>query len=358
MKIGFLSIGTKNVNEREAKIAMFDAGHSADMFLSVESTEVELGVMLLRTACDVLVIEGNITAFYDVYADKLSARPENFELDGKCYAVTEAATDKYLYGKLTSLLASKSKKSRFKSIVFKTYGKTEEELTVMLKDFVKANKKIKIGYFPQIGECEVHARYPMSMELSALPDISIQLNKILYNCTYAYDRVSIGVTVARMLAQSGLKIKTAESFTGGALAKELTAVPGSSAYFIEGLVTYSVGSKCKRLGLAAETIAEHGVVSSDTVYGMAAGLLMSGDCDIAVATTGNAGPTVGGNGDVGQCFIAIGDSKEVHIVKYSFDGDRAQNIENGVKKSLFLLYEYLACYEATRNSEQAPRDGE
>lgn len=353
MKVGFLSIDKAAVDVRTAKIAMFDGGHSAEMFMTVSSELVDFALSQMRTVCDVIVIEGNTDAFYAAYKDRLTAVTENFELDGKCYAVTPAADGEYLKGRLTSLLSSKNKKSRYKSIVFKTYGKTEAELRAMLKDFIKTNKKIKIGFFPQASECEIHARYPLSLELSALPDISLQLNRILYSCIYSYDDMTIAETVAKMLAQNGLKIKIAESFTGGALCSALTAVPGASAYLSEGLVTYSVLSKVKRLGIPSETIAEHGAVSSDTVYGMAAGLLMSGDCDIAIATTGNAGPTIGGNGEVGLCYIAIGDAKEVHIVKYTFDGDREQNIQSGVKNALFLLYEYLACYEA-----QKAEDGE
>lgn len=348
MKIGFLSIDVKTVDEREARIAMFDNGHTVEMFLTVPAENIEWAVTQMRTVCDVIVIEGNTDAFYDTYKDRLSASPENFEIDGKCYAVTARADNEYVWGKLLSLLSSKNKKNRFKSIIFKTYGKTEQELRAMLKDFIKSNKKIKMGFFPQADECEVHARYPLSLELSAIPDISMQINKILYSCVYAYERMSIAEVVSKMLAESGLKLKVAESFTGGAIASAITAVPGASAFFTEGLVTYSVESKANRLFVSKDAINEHGVISSDTVFSMAAGLLASGDCDVVIATTGNAGPSAGGSGDIGLCYIAIGDANAVHIVKYTFDGDRAHNIRSGVNKALFLLYEYLACYEADR----------
>ncbi len=359
MKIGFLSIDVKTVDEREARIAMFDNGHTVEMFLTVPAENIEWAVTQMRTVCDVIVIEGNTDAFYDAYKDRLSASPENFEIDGKCYAVTKSADNVFVWGRLVSLLSSKNRKNRYKSIIFKTYGKSEAELRAMLKDFIKANKKIKIGFFPESDECEVHARYPLSLELSALPDISMQINKILYSCIYAYERMSVAEVVAKMLTENGLKLKTAESFTGGAIARAITSVAGASAYFSEGLVTYSIESKSKRLFIPKDDITEHGVISSDTVFGMAAGLLASGDCDVVIATTGNAGPSAGGSGDIGLCYIAIGDAKAVHIVKYTFDGDRTQNIQSGVKKALFLLYEYLACYEAD-NAERvdAATDGQ
>ena len=182
---------------------------------------------------------------------------------------------------------------------------------------------------------------------------------MLYKFTYASDRTSVTECVAQLLKEQKLKIKTAESFTGGSIAKELTSVSGASEYFAEGLVTYSVASKISRLNIPAETIASSGVVSRDTAYNMAVGLIESRNCDIAIATTGNAGPTVGGNGQTGECYISIGDSELVHTYKYTFDGTREENILSGVKNAMFLLYDYLERRRILLNKERASdRDGE
>lgn len=348
MKVGFLSIERSAVDAREAKIALFDNGHSADVFLTVGTADIDWAVVQLRTLCDAIVIEGNVGAFYDTYKDTLASRPDHFELDGKLHSVTAEATTDYITKRLMPVLNKKVKK-RYGVIVFKTYGKSVDELKLMLKDFTGKKSKVQLGFFPGFLECEIHARCAASMAKEEMNGISIKLNEVLYGCTYSYSRIGIAERVAQMLKEEGLKLKIAESFTGGAIAAEFTKIPGASEYLSEDIVAYSVASKNKRLGVPLGVIAEHGAVSGDTAYGMAHGLMASEDCDIAVATTGNAGPTVQ-NGAAGLCFVAIGitSEKSIAVIKYAFDGDRESNIRSGVKNALFLLYESLVSYRAQK----------
>lgn len=353
MKIGFLSVERSTADIRETKIALFDNGHSADMFVTAEITQIDAVLNMMRNECDAIVIDGNVSAFYDTYKDTLSSRPDHFELDGKLHSVTRAVTDEFLCDKLIPLLNKKSKK-RYGVVVFKTYGKTESELKILLKDYMSKKSKVQLGFFSDFLECEIHARCNAAMAKEDMNDISFKLNELLYSCTYSYERISVTERVAQMLCEEGLKIKIAESFTGGALGAAFTALPGASEYFAEDMVTYSVASKHKRLGVPLEVIAEKGAVSGDTAYNMALGLMMSGDCDIAIATTGNAGPTVQ-NGQKGLCFVAIGitSEKSIAVVKYVFDGDRDYNIKCGVKNAMFLLYESLVSYRAQKNKRAA-----
>ncbi len=356
MKVGFLSINTNTVSVREAQIALFDGGHTCGPIMAVcDETQIARALSRLREDCDAIVVDGDTEHFYDGFNDRLSTHPENFELDGKLYAVTRAVTADYLANKLVPMINAKNKKMRYRVVVFKTFGKTEEEIRTLLKPYLKKSSKIQIGIFPDYLECEVHARAAASMAQTDLNNALKEINKLLYKFTYALERVSIAERVAEMLRAHNLKIKIAESFTGGAIAHAFTSLPGASDYLVEGLVTYSVSSKIKRLGVPAESIAENGVVSSDTAYRMAAGLIGSGDCDIAIATTGNAGPTAQ-YGPVGLCYIAIGNRQEVHTVKYTFDGDRDDNIRRGVENALFLLYNYLAILEAMESKNQSGED--
>ena len=91
-------------------------------------------------------------------------------------------------------------------------------------------------------------------------------------------------------AQSGLKLATAESCTGGLIAAILTEVPGSSDVFERGFVTYSNEAKTELLGVPAELIEKHGAVSEEVARAMASGALGHSRADIAVAVTGVAGP--------------------------------------------------------------------
>jgi nicotinamide-nucleotide amidase len=122
------------------------------------------------------------------------------------------------------------------------------------------------------------------------------------------------------------RVATAESCTGGWIAKALTDVAGSSSWFGVGLVTYSNDAKQSLLGVRAETLQEQGAVSEDTVREMAAGALAASGADIAVAVSGVAGPD-GGTPDkpVGTVWFAwavSGATPVTYAECVHFDGDR------------------------------------
>ncbi len=130
--------------------------------------------------------------------------------------------------------------------------------------------------------------------------------------------------VATILLQRGLTLATAESCTGGWIAKLLTDIAGSSVWFEGGAVTYSNALKQKLLGVEAATLERYGAVSRETVIEMAAGARRRFATTVAVAVTGVAGPT-GGSADkpVGTVWIGWqhGDAA-VEAEKFRFDGDR------------------------------------
>lgn len=99
--------------------------------------------------------------------------------------------------------------------------------------------------------------------------------------------------VASHLEASEQVVTLAESCTGGWIAKLLTDIAGSSAWFGQGIVTYSNGAKCRLLGVPEELLAEHGAVSEEVVRHMASGALKAAQADVAVAVTGVAGPRGG-----------------------------------------------------------------
>jgi nicotinamide-nucleotide amidase len=116
------------------------------------------------------------------------------------------------------------------------------------------------------------------------------------DCFYGTDDETLEAVAGRALAQRGLTLATAESCTGGLVAKRLTDVPGSSDYLREGWVTYSNEAKQHRLGVAAATLRRHGAVSEETAREMALGALRESGADVAVSVTGIAGPA-GGTGE-------------------------------------------------------------
>ena len=138
------------------------------------------------------------------------------------------------------------------------------------------------------------------------------------------------------------KISVAESFTGGGIAKRLTSVSGASEVYFEGLNTYDELSKINRLGVREYTLRSAGAVSDQTAYEMATGLLNTGCCDIAIATTGLAGPkTDRSMQPVGLCFIAVGVKEQVLVYRYKFDGSRKEITEKAINYALHAAYKQL-----------------
>lgn len=160
----------------------------------------------------------------------------------------------------------------------------------------------------------------------------------LRDYTYAIDDTPLNRRALELLKLRGLRLCVAESFTGGNVAARLIEVPGASEVLFESVVAYDNRSKMQRLGVREETLARHGAVSDDTAYEMAVGLLASGNCDVALATTGIAGPASDNtNKPVGLCYIAVGTSESVFVYKYIFQGSREDITERAVNQALFLL---------------------
>lgn len=133
-----------------------------------------------------------------------------------------------------------------------------------------------------------------------------------------------GTRLADLLEQQGLMITTAESCTGGWVAKVLTDRSGSSAYVHSGIVTYSNDAKRGLLGVNESSLERHGAVSEAVVLEMVAGALAVTGADVAVAISGVAGPT-GGSEDkpVGTVWFAWGRSQSAaEAVVRLFEGDR------------------------------------
>jgi nicotinamide-nucleotide amidase len=135
--------------------------------------------------------------------------------------------------------------------------------------------------------------------------------------------MNIEAEIIEQLTRRNQTLTVAESCTGGYLAHLLTNVPGASAVFLAGLVTYSNRAKEKFLGVSAATLAQHGAVSEAVAREMAEGACRASQSDYAIAVTGIAGPA-GGTADkpVGIVFIAVSSKNKTHVLKKSNSGDR------------------------------------
>ena len=130
--------------------------------------------------------------------------------------------------------------------------------------------------------------------------------------------------LAGLLLASGSRVSTAESCTGGLIAKTFTDLAGSSDWFDRGFVTYSNAAKADMLGVPASLINDYGAVSEPVAVAMASGALRRSEADYAIAVTGVAGP--GGGSEekpVGTVWIAIASDQHVEAQCHRFPGDRA-----------------------------------
>lgn len=148
--------------------------------------------------------------------------------------------------------------------------------------------------------------------------------------------------IASLLKKKKLWIATAESCTAGLIGHTLTNIPGSSEYYKGGIISYSNEVKMKILGVKKETLETYGAVSEQTARQMAEGAKRVLETDIAIATTGIAGPG-GGTKEkpVGLVYIGLATPEGVEARKFIFHGDRLQNKENFCNAALKMLLEYL-----------------
>lgn len=152
---------------------------------------------------------------------------------------------------------------------------------------------------------------------------------------YAQDNISMETVVSKMLIEKKLIISTAESCTGGLVSATLINYPGISSVFMEGCVTYSNESKINRLGVNHNTLEEYGAVSEETAREMAKGIAKNFNTNVAISTTGIAGPE-GGTSDkpVGLVYIGVYINGKTTVNKYILHGNREEIRLRATKNAL------------------------
>ncbi len=179
---------------------------------------------------------------------------------------------------------------------------------------------LEIGYCARPGEVDLRTIGPVNLLDQAH---ALVIAKLGDHITSENERPFEQVLV-ELLTASRQTLAVAESCTGGYLANRLTNVPGASATFLAGYVTYANAAKSHTLGVDSELIARHGAVSAEVARAMAEGAVRASGADHALSTTGIAGP--GGGSDekpVGTVFIALASrSAETFVQRFRYPTDR------------------------------------
>jgi competence/damage-inducible protein CinA-like protein len=176
------------------------------------------------------------------------------------------------------------------------------------------------------SEIEIHltARGRTEKDAEELLDrLSAQIEERLGHAVFSFAGETMEEVVGLKLSVGGYTVSVAESCTGGLLAQRLTEVPGSSNYFIEGVVAYANDAKTRTLGVEPILLLEHGAVSAPVAEAMAEGIRKRAGTDFGLSITGVAGPG-GGTEEkpVGTVFIALADEVGTEHRRLKLPGDR------------------------------------
>ena len=150
------------------------------------------------------------------------------------------------------------------------------------------------------------------------------------------------IQIGQLLRERALKLVLAESCTGGLIGHRITDLPGSSEYFLGGIVAYAYEAKVALLGVSWDTLNTKGAVSGETALEMAHGVRARLGADIAVSVTGIAGPG-GGTAEkpVGTTWVGVATKDGAWKRRFQFSGDREQNKESSANAALQMLLDYL-----------------
>ena len=226
--------------------------------------------------------------------------------------------DKQVYGRLAAQTGG-CIASRYVRI----YGLGESQVAQMCASWIDASDGVTVAPYCQTGECQLRVTARGQTETEAVTERSEETPQEI---------------IGQMLVERGLTVATAESCTGGLVAAKLVDYPGISASLKEAHVTYANEAKVRYCGVKPETLEACGAVSEQTAREMAQGLREASGADIAVATTGIAGPS-GGTKEkpVGLVYVACADARGVQVCRLTLGGSRARIRELSALRALHMI---------------------
>jgi len=228
-----------------------------------------------------------------------------------------------------------------------TYGLGESAIAERIVEWEnELPSHIKLAYLPSLGRVRLRLsgkgqdEKKLSNQIEAAFEALVpQIEDIFIG--YEGD-TSLEEQIQLACVEKQLSLVTAESCTGGEIASRLTKIPGASNYFKGSLVAYHTQIKTDLLNVPQELIDTYIVVSQEVAEAMAFQARKKFNSDLAVATTGNAGPTKGdSDAEVGTVWIAIAKGNEVFSEKFLFGRHRERVVQKAVNKALELVFKQL-----------------
>lgn len=229
-----------------------------------------------------------------------------------------------------------------------TYGLGESAIAEKIESWETAlPNHIKLAYLPSLGRVRLRLSARGSerefLENSIESEIE-KLQHIIGDIIKGFEgEETLEEQIARKFVEHKKTLVTAESCTGGEVASRFTSYPGASQYFKGSIVTYATSSKNDVLGIPTELIDRFSVVSEEVTLQMALKARKLFKADVAIATTGNAGPTKGdSDAELGTVYIALVSEKEEKVYQFNFGNKREKVIEKAVIKAQEILLSYFS----------------
>ena len=222
--------------------------------------------------------------------------------------------------------------------VLKLYGLNEPSIAERLRDLPEKSGNVILGFYPRFPENHITLSLRGEDEPSVTGEIDLMEREIrsrVGSFIFATGDQRMEGVVGEMLLRKKLTLSVAESCTGGLIGNLLTNVPGSSGYFLGGMIVYGNQAKMDLLRVSKETLDTHGAVSDPVAREMAAGVRRELKTDLGLSVTGIAGPD-GGTAEkpVGTVYIGLASGDETFSGKYRFWGKREQNKLNSAMMAL------------------------
>ncbi len=203
-----------------------------------------------------------------------------------------------------------------RSRILRITGLGESAVEDLVRDLMRSSTNPTIAPYAHTGECHlrVTARGSEDEVERLLREMEAALRERLGRTVYAVGESSLEEVVARALSVRRLTIAVAESCTAGLISHRLTRTPGASAYLDGGVIVYSDAAKQRWLGVPGDLLERHGAVSAEVARAMADAVRRQARTDLALATTGIAGPT-GATPEkpVGLVYIALAHAKDTEV---------------------------------------------
>ncbi len=272
-----------------------------------------------------------------------------FEKNGKVIVSMPGVPNEMKHIMSTEVIPRLSQRYKTPTIIHKNVivqGYPESALAMKIADWENAlPADIHLAYLPNYGIIKLRlsgiSDDPLSLEFSINQQIA-GLTEILADAIVAYDDTHVEEMIGNLLADKGMTLATAESCTGGFIAHKITSIPGSSQYFKGSVVAYSNEVKVNVLNVLPGDIDLYGAVSKQVVEQMAVNVRKLLKTDVAIATSGIAGPD-GGTAEkpVGVVWISVSSPKGVVSREFKFGNVRIQNIERTAQTAMLMLKEVI-----------------